>query len=57
MTEDPAMAITADECEVMKAQLEAALAIADLHDLVLIGLRIAEALEALASEAGCSNAS
>lgn len=51
------MAITADECEVMKAQLEAALAIADLHDLVLTGLRIAEALEALASEAGCSNAS
>ncbi len=46
------MAITADEREVMKAQLEAALAIADLHDLVLTGLRIVEAVEALASEAG-----
>jgi hypothetical protein len=44
------MAITAEEREVIKAQLETALAIADLHDLVLTGLRIVEALEALASE-------
>lgn len=46
------MAITADDREVMKAQLEAALGIADLHDLILTGLRIVEALEALAFEAG-----
>jgi hypothetical protein len=44
--------MTADERDEMKAQLEQALAIADAHDLVLTGARIAEALAALASEAG-----